>query len=780
MFWLPDRMAKPDAGFELNYESAQAVGLAHAWPLVGGGLVAHDLADGADGTLQNMELDDWSSDEERDGLQFGGTDEYVDCGSRATSDGAEQYTQTAWIYRTATSQIPALGHGTASNPSRSFCRGSENSNFYFWTGTTSAYCSISSSAAAFPVNQWVHLALVYDGTQPVANDRMKLWANAVPTALSYSGTLPTTAGSVNGSMFIGRSYVFAYEYSTARMADVRWYTRALSEAEIRALWSPETRWELYQPPRRRSRAISSGALVTLPNSDAWLRALVNTNATFLAANHGRIDERDVLMVDLSASGGTNFAANQTAYDTELSWLTNNRAGIRVGRYISSHYATLQNDLETGDLQYYYPHRAAWRDALDTAGLSPANRVSTPPADTTSDYYGPEYDGTSIDLATDPALGIAVNFKKATAKAAILNAIEARLAAFPGPRVAYLDNVATYAQATNKFHTDAEITSYLTELTARCHAQDHRAIANITPKWGEESLSAAAAYAASVDGCTLENAIEAVNTETEALNAIGYIEKWLMAGKLVVLLQPGSDFNVFATNPALAIERARALAAFCMCLRNPGDKLFTAWPYWAGTQPYDWFSWPTVLGAASGAYTWVTATTLRRQFAGGRLTVGLATKTVEWVQIITPPVITVATSVIPPAVNEMAVTYHFPIAVELFGPTTTIAGLTKLLHTVNGATATIVHAEAIITVQATGGDRTINVDIQKSTGGGAFATIMSATIAITNATTIRVPVSGTFSNTSLVDGDILQAVVTVAGSAGAQAQGLLLNLWLREG
>ena len=86
---------------------------------------------------------------------------------------------------------------------------------------------------------------------------------------------------------------------------------------------------------------------------------------------------------------------------------------------------------------------------------------------------------------------------------------------------------------------------------------------------------------------------------------------------------------------------------------------------------------------------------------------------------------------------------------------------------------------LATVQATGVDRTVNVDLQKSTSGGAFASITTTDIEIDDSTTIRTAVASTLSNTSLSDGDILRAVVTVAGSADAQATGLMITLTLRE-
>lgn len=127
-----------------------------------------------------------------------------------------------------------------------------------------------------------------------------------------------------------------------------------------------------------------------------------------------------------------------------------------------------------------------------------------------------------------------------------------------------------------------------------------------------------------------------------------------------------------------------------------------------------------------------------------------------------------------------VVHQFGVPLEVFGPTTTISGITKLLHIVRGATGVVVGLEGCHFVAATGADRTVTVDLQKSTGGGAFATILSTPLTWnTNSTAVRTAQAATISSANLVDGDILQAVITVAGSAGAQAQGLLLTLQLRE-
>lgn len=118
-------------------------------------------------------------------------------------------------------------------------------------------------------------------------------------------------------------------------------------------------------------------------------------------------------------------------------------------------------------------------------------------------------------------------------------------------------------------------------------------------------------------------------------------------------------------------------------------------------------------------------------------------------------------------------------VELFGPATTITALTKTLHIVRGGTGALVGAEAVIYVIASDVSRTVTVDIQKSTAGGAFATVCSVTIGFSTSTPVRVPVAATFSSTALTDGDVLEAIVTVAGGSGTQAQGLHLTLTFDE-
>ena len=101
------------------------------------------------------------------------------------------------------------------------------------------------------------------------------------------------------------------------------------------------------------------------------------------------------------------------------------------------------------------------------------------------------------------------------------------------------------------------------------------------------------------------------------------------------------------------------------------------------------------------------------------------------------------------------------------------------HIVNGTTCTLAYVQAAISTPATGADRTVNVDLQRSTGGAAFSSVLSSTITFNNASTARTVVSGTVAVATLTQGDILKWVVTVAGAAGNQAIGLVAEAFYQE-
>lgn len=131
-----------------------------------------------------------------------------------------------------------------------------------------------------------------------------------------------------------------------------------------------------------------------------------------------------------------------------------------------------------------------------------------------------------------------------------------------------------------------------------------------------------------------------------------------------------------------------------------------------------------------------------------------------------------------AIAATKVVHQFPLSVEAFGPTTTVAALEKLLHVARAA-GTLVGFEAVVVTPATGADRTVTIALHKGSQGIAFATVLSSNITFDNTHAALQVRTGTISSTSYADGDVFKAVVTVAGAAGNQAIGLLITLFVRE-
>lgn len=131
-----------------------------------------------------------------------------------------------------------------------------------------------------------------------------------------------------------------------------------------------------------------------------------------------------------------------------------------------------------------------------------------------------------------------------------------------------------------------------------------------------------------------------------------------------------------------------------------------------------------------------------------------------------------------SVNDTKLQHRYALEYEQSG--TVVADTGKALTTIKGATGTIRSFQGLIwSAVATGGDRTVNVDLQKSTGGGAFSTILSATLLFNSSSTLLTAASGSFTSTAVQAGDVLKVIVTVAGAAGAQAIGLHVTLIVAE-
>lgn len=113
------------------------------------------------------------------------------------------------------------------------------------------------------------------------------------------------------------------------------------------------------------------------------------------------------------------------------------------------------------------------------------------------------------------------------------------------------------------------------------------------------------------------------------------------------------------------------------------------------------------------------------------------------------------------------------------PGTAIVAGTLDLHVARGAGEIVSVEAAIAGAIATGGDRQVSIALQRSTAGGAFATVLTAPLVLDNANVLYVPEAAIVADADYVAGDLLRLTVAVAGAAGAQGQGLIVTVAIRE-
>ncbi len=108
------------------------------------------------------------------------------------------------------------------------------------------------------------------------------------------------------------------------------------------------------------------------------------------------------------------------------------------------------------------------------------------------------------------------------------------------------------------------------------------------------------------------------------------------------------------------------------------------------------------------------------------------------------------------------------------PGTSIVAATQDLTIIGGSTGRSVRVMAANNgALASDNTNIITIDVHRSTGGGAFATILTAPITFTNTDSLRTYKVVTPNTTALLAGDILRVIITVAHSTGTQAQGLIV-------
>ncbi len=198
------------------------------------GTTASDSSgNGRQGTLTNMSGTEWTTGRIGGALEFDGSDDYVDCGDILNSL-AVPFSFSAWVRKEGADTVSIISTDAAVN------------YYGFWVATDpSDGISVSwgdgtgsgpndrrtkNSSNSIPVGTWAHVAAVVQGPTD-----MTIYINGSDAGGSYAGNGGPMVYS-SAPCLLAKTVQTAGQYFYGALDDVRIYDRALSAAEIQALY----------------------------------------------------------------------------------------------------------------------------------------------------------------------------------------------------------------------------------------------------------------------------------------------------------------------------------------------------------------------------------------------------------------------------------------------------------------------------------------------------------------------------------------------------------------
>ena len=163
-------------------------------------------------------------------IVFDGVDDYVDCGTSATSTirNQTQFTLNFWFKKFSSNDDFNLGAFDQSIQKGFFIQWFTDSNVYFGVANENrAY-----NYVALPyINSWFNFTFVFDGTLVGSTNKAKLYINSTSQSLSNSGTIGSTVPSNILPLTLGKLTNYS-SFGKGNLSIVQLYNRALSDAEV--------------------------------------------------------------------------------------------------------------------------------------------------------------------------------------------------------------------------------------------------------------------------------------------------------------------------------------------------------------------------------------------------------------------------------------------------------------------------------------------------------------------------------------------------------------------
>ncbi|MGG1513828.1 sialidase family protein [Paenibacillus oryzisoli] len=196
------------------------------------GTAASDSSgNGHAGTVYNGAV--WAAGKAGGGLNFDGTNDYVDVGNKVSLQfGKGDFTAAAWVKTdTVSGNRFIFWYGDVGTDVPSWWVQMQAGKLAFQVDGTSAPTGnfVSTDTAVLPLGVWTHIAVTREASI------IRIYVNGVETKGIYTSSIPDVTSASNG-LVIGKDKNGTTRYWDGMIDEVRVYDRSLSSTEVQALW----------------------------------------------------------------------------------------------------------------------------------------------------------------------------------------------------------------------------------------------------------------------------------------------------------------------------------------------------------------------------------------------------------------------------------------------------------------------------------------------------------------------------------------------------------------
>ena len=259
------------------------------------------------------------------GAGFNGSTSFIDT-NNVFSNNVSKITYSAWAYFDNLNTQNFIMFPDSGNTGAGFgFFDYGNGNLYVQSdNTTNSNRGLVSNSGLYNTNEWVHFAIVFDGTATGNSDRLKAYVNSNLVTLTFEGTIPTTTKSSSYNLLIGsRGGGISFSGS---IDQVRIFQSALDSTQVTQLYD-ETACVYTCTTDTVDYPTTNVAYYKLDNTAEDETGTYDGTATNVNYTFGRFGQAAV------------FNGSSSKIDTSLSLDTNNVGGGSISLWFNTSQTT---------------------------------------------------------------------------------------------------------------------------------------------------------------------------------------------------------------------------------------------------------------------------------------------------------------------------------------------------------------------------------------------------------------------------------------------------------